>query len=693
MAYNIVKHRRGTTQEWEKFDLVLEAGELAIEECTGNICRCKIGDGEHAFSSLKYIDEYTIKKLTQEINKVSEIFDNSLSELAKSAETDNTSLTQKIDELRNYFNNRIAELVDSNESNNIQIDTLEQKLTQKIASESELLANQYKAADSEVFAQIDQSIDDKIDNLEAEVDKSISAVVNNVATFKSDCVQMVGETYKKLNTKINDYKDELTAALNTNILNTSILNTNILTIESKFAQSLQEEQTRVTGQIENIDKSISSLSTIQEAIKATVDEHNTVINDISEVTAQNTETTAGLAASIENESEKLSNLTNKLDDEISRLDHNIDSVKEALTLDYENRIVIAETTLQGIIDDLKAEHISNITDVKTLIQDNSDANNTQFKTINDNLSKLEDDTVKTFSRIEQQSATKVELSELEATLKNIQTIVNNLSSNNTDTVNRVFSLQNTLEDVKDNLSKELSNLEKFCNAADLLLDKKITELEKTQQATSLNFYNTLHDYITNIYVEIYDLIDDDIAIINKVFHLQNTLLDKISNIEEEAVEVNKQAIENLNTRMSENSANINEQLNTIRGYYENLEVYLENRLANIESDIGKIKDATIDMGLRGDLDALAGRVDILANDAVTIDERLKKLYNTIEDEDTGLAVTEDKANAALLLAGINSGELSNIKNNYINISEGNVCVGEDIIIFSCGKAADAISVE
>lgn len=683
MAYNIVKHRRGTTQEWEKFDLVLEAGELAIEECTGNICRCKIGDGEHAFSSLKYIDEYTTKKLTQEINKVSEIFADSFSELTKSVEIDNTSITQKIDELRNYFNNRIAELVNSNESNNIQIDTLEQKLTQKITSESELLANQYKAADLEVFAQIDQSIDDKIDILEAEVDKSINAVIDSIATLESECAQMIGKTYQKLNTKINDYKDELTEALNTSIEN----------IDSKFTQNLQEEHTIITGQIENLDKSISSLSTVQEAIKATVDEHNITINDISEVIAQNTETIAGLSTSVENESEKLSSLATKLDNDVRSLNSNINSLTESITLDYENKIGITEEALRSVIDELKAEHVNNITSVKTMIQDNSDANNTRFKTINDNLRKLEDDTAKTFSRIEQQSVTKVELSELEATLENIQTIANNLSDNNTATANRVFSLQNTLEDVKDNLSKELSNLEKFCNAADLLLDKKITELEKTQQATSLNFYNTLHDYITNIYVEIYDLIDDDIAIINKVFHLQNTLLDKISNIEEEAVEVNKQAIENLNTRMSENSANINEQLNTIRGYYENLEVYLENRLANIESDIGKIKDATIDMGLRGDLDTLAGRVDVLANDAATLDERLKKLYNTIEDEDTGLAVTEDKANAALFLAGINSGELNNIKNNYISISEGNVCVGEDIIIFSCGKAADAISVE
>ena len=32
MAYNILKHRRGTTQEWLDIDLVPEDGELVIEE-------------------------------------------------------------------------------------------------------------------------------------------------------------------------------------------------------------------------------------------------------------------------------------------------------------------------------------------------------------------------------------------------------------------------------------------------------------------------------------------------------------------------------------------------------------------------------------------------------------------------------------------------------------------------------------
>ena len=43
MAYNIIKHRRGTTQEWLETVLIPEDGELIIEECPDSTRRCKIG--------------------------------------------------------------------------------------------------------------------------------------------------------------------------------------------------------------------------------------------------------------------------------------------------------------------------------------------------------------------------------------------------------------------------------------------------------------------------------------------------------------------------------------------------------------------------------------------------------------------------------------------------------------------------
>ena len=65
----IVKHRRGTTLEWQELnlDIIPEAGELVIEECDDGTRKCKIGTGYTRFSDLSYIDDKTKSTLLQEI--------------------------------------------------------------------------------------------------------------------------------------------------------------------------------------------------------------------------------------------------------------------------------------------------------------------------------------------------------------------------------------------------------------------------------------------------------------------------------------------------------------------------------------------------------------------------------------------------------------------------------------------------
>lgn len=64
MAKLITKHRRGTTKEWEESTIILEDGEVVIEECTDGLSRMKIGDGIHTFKELPYPD----KKLREAID-------------------------------------------------------------------------------------------------------------------------------------------------------------------------------------------------------------------------------------------------------------------------------------------------------------------------------------------------------------------------------------------------------------------------------------------------------------------------------------------------------------------------------------------------------------------------------------------------------------------------------------------------
>lgn len=79
----IVKHRRGTTLEWQELnlDLIPEAGELVIEECDDGTRKCKIGTGYTRFSDLPYIDDKTRTDLLTEIANTKKYCKNQIADL------------------------------------------------------------------------------------------------------------------------------------------------------------------------------------------------------------------------------------------------------------------------------------------------------------------------------------------------------------------------------------------------------------------------------------------------------------------------------------------------------------------------------------------------------------------------------------------------------------------------------------
>jgi hypothetical protein len=79
----IVKHRRGTTREWQELDLIPEEGELVIEECLGGVFKCKVGNGYPPFSKLPYIDDDTKNSLLKKITENKELTDEALADLSE----------------------------------------------------------------------------------------------------------------------------------------------------------------------------------------------------------------------------------------------------------------------------------------------------------------------------------------------------------------------------------------------------------------------------------------------------------------------------------------------------------------------------------------------------------------------------------------------------------------------------------
>ena len=72
MAKFITKHRRGTTDEWDKSNVILEDGEIVVEECPNGSTKLKIGDGIRTFRDLDYVTG----DLENEVASINEILSN-----------------------------------------------------------------------------------------------------------------------------------------------------------------------------------------------------------------------------------------------------------------------------------------------------------------------------------------------------------------------------------------------------------------------------------------------------------------------------------------------------------------------------------------------------------------------------------------------------------------------------------------
>lgn len=50
-----MKLKRGTTESWNNSSLVLDDGQPGVERCEDGSVKMKIGDGEHTWQELPYV--------------------------------------------------------------------------------------------------------------------------------------------------------------------------------------------------------------------------------------------------------------------------------------------------------------------------------------------------------------------------------------------------------------------------------------------------------------------------------------------------------------------------------------------------------------------------------------------------------------------------------------------------------------
>ena len=332
----IVKHRRGTTKEWQEFDIVPEQGEFVIEECKGRVLKCKIGDGTRRFSELPYIDDKTRLTLLQEIAGLKENIESELAALQKALSTDVSELsgrlTKELADLNSVHNADIsavrADIAASAETLIGQItainalcEVLEQtdtSIRNEAAAKYQELAEDYIARDNAVAKDITAFVSETTEALRAETAEAIKGLsdttVSSIDTLDTRVTTLYNELVaadKYLSGVLSAIEQQYKAA-------DADVAAQVATLKAEVTDTIADLSTRLDSADADIISRIDQLIIDVAAISGTVDE--LVSSGVATLEQKLTEQIDGINTSLTG---RIDNLTESTVDEFKKVNDDI----------------------------------------------------------------------------------------------------------------------------------------------------------------------------------------------------------------------------------------------------------------------------------------------------------------------------------------------------------------------------------
>lgn len=622
MAYNILKHRRGTTQEWQDIDLIPEDGELVIEECIDGSRKCKVGDGHTKFSKLAYVDE----------------------------ETKNT-LIKKVEDLKFNLNTAISALK-----------TAQNKLITKLSEYSERLEN--------IEGPLTDSFNANTDLLCQKIEQQAQKIEQQSETFATE------------------------------------LNTSISSLDEKYAKRINEETLKLTrklaqetSRLENMHS--EDLEDLNKNFLSKTEELNTII----EVNAINAEKA-------------------------------LDSRAEELAETFGAKLATTQSSLQNLVSSTDKKQTEELRQVKNILEaqlaQSEELHIANFEEITAELSAVEDALLEKIELLSQQGNNST--NDLLSQLNLLKLELQRLANTDVSLLDRIYGVSNVLTGITNTLTANILKLEQQQELDNSLRIKDLNDFAETQKVFNTNIINTIFDYITKIYLEIADLVDDDILILDKVFSVENSLTGKITRLEsnlrnelkvsEEALETElkdtKEALassisdlevqvesdiedakkelsinietlrSNTNLKFVDTQKNITNLTNTVRENQANVLASLNRLNLNIEADKEETAKAIDELNTH--IDSTDSRID---NTIAELDRQAKRLSNIISLEEgstTGDAelidirngyngVTHTSAGDAVRAIGNDLEDLKNSLPSYIPANAVDGLLYEDNLLY------------
>lgn len=574
----IVKHRRGTTQEWQEVDLIPEDGELVIEECDDGTRRCKIGTGYTRFSELPYIDDKTRADLLVEINSVKTYLNTISTSFGK-------SFSAEFEAIENELN------------------TIKTKCNE--------LTTDYIAKDSDLKTVLDKNLSDAITQLEEEIasvigysDKikaglqielanigaQISVLETSLTSTSTKLANDFSDKYNELTTDYTAKDTELKAILDKNLADAvEHLEDEISTISGQSEESqssLQTELSEITTQINDLEKDFTTALTNLE---------QDIGERYNELTTDYIARDANLSNSFD---QKLINAVDSLNSDITAI---ADDSKQTKT-DLQTKITGIETQLADIEKTFNSALTNSINTTRDELMVDYTAKDAALKTIlEQNLANavesLNDNIVDITDRSEQiKTDLQIKIANIEAQLAVIEETFNNALTSSINSARAEITADYTAKDseLKDLLEQNLTETSEYLNTKVIALTDQLQEIQ------------------TKLPAEV-ALISTQIATIEKTFN--DTLAEHAGTfnrkLSDETARVDSE-IERLDSRIDSVVTDFNTQL-------ENVTTNFDSKLSDASSTLSadyNTKITTVDVGI------------------TTLDTRLTELSNSFEEKAT-----------------------------------------------------------
>lgn len=670
MAFDIVKHRRGTTKEWLAVDLVPEDGELVIEECSDGTRKCKIGNGIDNFTKLPYIDHETQNKLLAAIDKLRTDFGAQL-------DSTNNSLTEQISETKQEF-------------------------TEAIAYTTETLQEDYKSRDTAITEKLQSKITKSSEELRAEIVEGLNIVTTKLGEktdlLKSNFESSLSDTSEKLSIKIDQVIEDTKADAQNAVAE----------LDKKFTAKLAAETFTRENRLKDVNDNITALETsIKEEVQPSIERLDSKLASAVEELASKHST------DLKQLSDTLDSKANSIEESISThtksVEDKLTSLSMELSSDYTSKISEAQQTIQETIDNVSVNQAEALA---TLRKDSEYALSSAEVSWLEKLSKLKDDLLAadavlaaTVSSLAEQG--KVFSEETLTNLDHLHQKVLQLAETDTLLQNKITEVDGELTKNLEQLATELTSVsqQQASDYAELLAE--ISRIEEAQKVADLGITDLLLEQITKVYMEIADLVDDDITVLKRVFAVQSELSNSINSVDNrlsgELTALEQSLTGQIETTEQNLSKNIGDvqallagSLNRInQSLTENLETLRANTNLRFSSTTKSIENLAATVQELDD--SIAGRFEDVATEiadnkteaeqtANDFNEQLEEVNSRIDAANSKIALQAFRLNGMMSLpAGSTKGdaELMDIRKGYDGLTHDTAgdavrAIGQDL---------------